>query len=94
MMRRTEHPYVVTDDTILAGEPIVRGTRTLVRAIVVMWRQGVAPETIPTHLPHLDLSQVFDALSFYSDHQDEINRHIERNHLPPTLIDRSSATYE
>jgi hypothetical protein len=30
---------------------------------------------------------VFDALSYYSDHQDEINRYIERNRVPDTLID-------
>lgn len=87
MMQRTEHPYVVTDDTILSGEPIVRGTRTPVRAIVIMWRQGLAPEEIPTHLPHLSVSQIFDALSYYSDHQDEINRRIEINHVPAALVD-------
>ena len=63
------------------------GTRTPVRAIVELWRQGIAPEEIPTHLPHLTLAQVFDALSYYSDHQSEINQHIERNRIPDTLID-------
>ena len=57
------------------------------RAIVEMWRQGVAPEDIPHRLPHLRLSQVFDALSYYSDHQAEINGHIERNRIPDGLID-------
>jgi hypothetical protein len=37
--------------------------------------------------PHLTLSQVFDALSYYSDHRDEINGHIMRNHIPDELID-------
>jgi uncharacterized protein (DUF433 family) len=71
MLQRTEHLYIVTDDQILGGEPIIDGTRTPVRAIVELWRQGIAPETIPAHLPHLTLAQVFDALSYYSDHQDE-----------------------
>jgi uncharacterized protein (DUF433 family) len=83
----TEHIYVVTDDRILGGEPIIRGTRTPVRAVVELWRQGVAPEEIPAHLPHLTLAQVFDALSYYSDHQDEINAHIERNRVPEDLLD-------
>jgi uncharacterized protein (DUF433 family) len=48
---------------------------------------GVAPEEIAHHLPHLTQAQVFDALSYYSDHQDEINRHIERNRVPDELID-------
>lgn len=82
----TEHLYVITDDYILSGEPIIRGTRTPVRAIVELWRQAVAPEEIPRHLPHLTLAQVFDALSYYSDHTSEINAHIERNRVPEDLI--------
>jgi uncharacterized protein (DUF433 family) len=87
MMQTTAHLYIVTDNQILNGEPIIKGTRTPVRAIVEMWRQGMPPETIPQHLPHLTLAQVFDALSYYSDNQDEINRHIARNRVPDDLLD-------
>jgi uncharacterized protein (DUF433 family) len=57
MTTATQHFYIVSDDQILGGEPIIKGTRTPVRAIVEMWRLGVAPEEIPTHLPHLTLAQ-------------------------------------
>jgi uncharacterized protein (DUF433 family) len=87
MTQLTAHRYIVTDHAILSGEPIISGTRTPVRAIVELWRQGVAPESIPSRLPHLTLAQVFDALSYYSDHQDEINTYIERNRIPDDLID-------
>jgi uncharacterized protein (DUF433 family) len=87
MPTATEHLYVVTDERILGGEPIIKGTRTPVRAIVETWRMGVAAEEITLHLPHLTQAQVFDALSYYSDHMDEINRHIERNRVPEELID-------
>ena len=87
MMQATEHLYIVTDDSILNGEPIIKGTRTPVRAIVENWRLGLAPEEIPQHLPHLTLAQVFDALSYYSDHQAAINAYIERNRIPDALID-------
>ena len=87
MVNSTEHTYVVTDDAILSGEPIIRGTRTPVRAIVEIWRQGVAAEAIPGQLPHLTLAQVFDALSYYSDHQAQINAYIEKNRVPEVLID-------
>lgn len=87
MTTATEHLYIVTDEQVLSGEPIVKGTRTPVRAIVELWRQGVAPEAVPNHLPHLTLAQVFDALSYYSDHQAEINDQIERNRIPDDLID-------
>lgn len=82
MTTATEHAYIVSDDRILGGEPIIKGTRTPVRAIVELWRLGVTPEEIPTHLPHVTLAQVFDALSFYSDHAEAINTHIERNRVP------------
>jgi uncharacterized protein (DUF433 family) len=87
MTTAAEHLYVVTNERILSGEPIIKGTRTPVRAIVELWRMGVAVEEITNHLPHLTPAQVFDALSYYSDHQDEINRHIERNRVPDELID-------
>ena len=84
---KTSHLYIVRNPRILSGEPIIDGTRTPVRAIVEMWRFGTAPEEIPIHLPHLTLAQVFDALSYYSDHQQEIHSHIERNRVPEELID-------
>jgi uncharacterized protein (DUF433 family) len=87
MSPATEHLYIATNEHILGGEPIITGTRTPVRAIVEMWRMGVAPEEIPTRLPHLSLAQVFNALSYYSDHQHEINRYLERNFIPDELID-------
>ena len=87
MTKATEHLYVVTDDQILNGEPIIQGTRTPVRAIIEMYRLGVAPEAIPYRLPHLALAQVFDALSYYNDHPQEINAYIERNHIPEDKID-------
>lgn len=87
MVQKTEHRYIVVDDSILSGEPIISNTRTPVRAIVETWRRGIQPEAIPNHLPHLSLAQIFDALSYYSDHQAEINHHIERNRIPAELID-------
>jgi uncharacterized protein (DUF433 family) len=87
MTTETAHCYIVTDDQILHGEPIIKGTRVPVRAIVELWRMGVAPEEIPAHLPHLTLAQVFDALSYFSDHTEQIQIYIERNQVPDELID-------
>ncbi len=87
MLQATEHHYIVKDDDILNGEPIIKGTHTPVRAIVETWRMGVAPEEIPIGMPHLTLAQVFNALSYYSDHQSEINIYIERNRFPDELLD-------
>lgn len=78
--------YVTRNAAILNGEPTIVGTRTSVRAIVGLWRLGITPEEIQTHLPHLTLAQVFDALSFYLDYQEEINQYIEQNQVPNELV--------
>lgn len=87
MITITENYYITAEANILGGEPIIKGTRTPVRAIVEIWRLGTPAEEIPTRLPHLTLAQVFSALSYYSDHQDEINEYIQRNRVTEELID-------
>jgi len=86
MPAETFSRYVTRNAQILSGEPIIAGTRTSVRAIVGLWRLGIMPEEILNHLPHLSLAQVFDALSFYLDHQAEVNEYIERNQVPNELV--------
>lgn len=81
MIVATEHFYITNDEAILSGEPIIKNTRTPVRAIVELYRLGITPEEIPIHLPHLTLAQVFAALSFYSDHTEEINEYILKNRI-------------
>jgi uncharacterized protein (DUF433 family) len=77
-----DHPYVTWMEDILSGEPIIKGTRTPVRAVVEYWKFGDAPEEIVRRLPHLRLAQVFDALSYYDDHRAEIERAIALNRVP------------
>ena len=60
---------------------------TPVRAIAELWKFGVTPEEIVMRLPHVTLGQVFDALSYYQDHCEEIEQDILRNRVPDTLID-------
>ena len=78
--------YLTQNSEILNGEPIILGTRTSVRAIVGLWQMGIMPEEIFNHSPHLTLAQVFDALSFYLDHQAEIDKHIQNNQVPDELV--------
>jgi len=82
----TEYRYIVRDEKILGGEPVIRGTRTPVRAVVENWRLGLSPEEIVIHMPHLKLAQIFEALSYYSDHQEEINNYIKENQIPDDNI--------
>ena len=77
---------IVSDEALLEGEPVVQGTKTPVRAVVELWRMGVSPEEIPSHLPHIALDQVFEALTFYLRNQGEIAHYIELNRVPDPLV--------
>ena len=78
----TEHPYIERQANVLNGEPVIKGTRTPVRAIVEHWKFGDLPDEIARKLPHLRLAHIFDALSYYDDHRDEIERYIVLNRVP------------
>jgi uncharacterized protein (DUF433 family) len=82
----TEHCYIIRKKGVLGEEPIIKGTRTPVRAIAELWRMGYRPEEIRSGLPHLSLAAVFDALSYFCDHTEEIMDHIKRNRVPEELI--------
>jgi uncharacterized protein (DUF433 family) len=73
---------ITSDPVIHGGEPILAGTATPVRAVVELWNQGMPAEEIPVHLPHLNLSRIFEALHYYLGHREEIDRYIEANRIP------------
>lgn len=78
--------YITSNKEILSGEPIIKGTRTPIRAIVENWRLGLTPEDIVRGLPHLTLAQIFEAMSYYYDNKGEIDDYIERSRIPDELI--------
>jgi uncharacterized protein (DUF433 family) len=74
-IERTTHPYIIRDTNIYQGEPIIEGTRTGVRHVILLFQSGKDPEEIAS-IHRLSLAQVYDALSFYYDHDTEIERYI------------------
>jgi uncharacterized protein (DUF433 family) len=72
----TNHPYIVRVEGICGGRPIIVGTRTPVRSIVGYHKMGMSVEDILEGLPHLKPFHVYDALSYYYDHQEEIEQDI------------------
>ena len=73
------HPRILRRPDISGGEPIIRGTRISVRHIVERIQAGQSVEDILAALPHLSAAQVYDALSYYHDHQAEIDGLIEES---------------
>lgn len=68
--------HVVLDDR---GRPWVEGTNTKVIEIVMdKIAFGWSPEEMHRQHPHLPLSKIYAALSYYYDHQAELDAQIER----------------
>lgn len=65
---------------VCGGRPVIKGTRIPVWLIVGWLRDGCSPEQIQQEIyPHLSLAQLYDAISFYYDHQGEIEADIAAN---------------
>ena len=79
LAKTRHHPYIGFDEKICAGKPVIVGTRTTVRAIVEVYKQSLSIEDILLAMPHLTPAQVHDALSYYYDHQQEIEDDILQN---------------
>jgi uncharacterized protein (DUF433 family) len=84
-----EHHSIVR--TLRGGreEPIIRGTAIRVRTLVEYSRLGISPEELLQHFPHLSLRRISDALNYYEDHREEIDRLINQNR-PATTVDNAS----
>ena len=78
---RTEHPHIVRNPGLAGGTPTIDGTRITVAFIVGQLRAGDTPQDILASYPHLTPAAVYDAISFYYDHQAEIDRFLEASTL-------------
>ena len=79
---RTEHPHIVRIEGVRGGKEVVEGSGVPVWAIAFLWRTGTTPEEIAEEY-RLPLAKVFDALSYYLDHQADIDRQIEESQKLP-----------
>lgn len=77
---RTEHPHIVRIEGVHGGRPTVRGTGVSVQTIVEQTRLGQSPQQIVEDFAGtLTLPQVYDALSYYYEHEGEIDQSIMDN---------------
>jgi uncharacterized protein (DUF433 family) len=75
-----KHAYIEVVDKITGPQAMIRGARIPVSIIVGYLRAGETPESLVGNiLPHLTLAQVYDALSYYYDHRDEIEQELLEN---------------
>jgi uncharacterized protein (DUF433 family) len=73
-----EHPHVEVRADLMAGSPVVRGTRVPVRRLWAWHRKGVTVETLVKRYPALGWSKVLGALAFAYDNEELVEADLDR----------------
>lgn len=86
------HPYVERKRGVCGGRPVIRGSRFPVSSIVWNHKLGLTVEEMLREFPALTPAQIHAALSYYYDHQAEIEEEIRSTHDLKTWIDKYPPT--
>jgi uncharacterized protein (DUF433 family) len=80
LQTKTEHPYVEINPKICNGSPVVIGTRVRIVDIAIEYEylNRSQDEIINAH-PHLKLEQVHDALSYYYENREAMDKKIRKD---------------
>lgn len=81
----TEHPHIVRTEGFCGGRPRIIGHRISVRTLAEYLKLGNSVEDIVATYPHIDPAAIYDAISYYFDHREEIEAEIEANKLENLL---------
>lgn len=77
----TEHPHIVQVSGVCGGQPTLKGTRISVQHIAYLYKAGDTVEDILQTYPYLPAAAVYDAISYYLDHQSAIEQEIADNRI-------------
>lgn len=73
-------PYIVSQTDYCGGSPVIKGTKFPVRSVVnYVLQQGLSPEELVKEFSHLTLAQVYNALSFYYDNKETVDKDLRDN---------------
>jgi uncharacterized protein (DUF433 family) len=80
------HPYIEKRRGYRGGRAIIAGTNFPVSSVAnYILKQGMLPEQLVRMFPRLTLAQIYDALSYYYDHQAEMEAEMERSRSEDAL---------
>lgn len=69
---------IVRNKDICGGVPIVEGSRIRISDIAVLYDfEGLKPEQIADEFPTISIADVFSALTYYTEHREEIRKEIK-----------------
>jgi uncharacterized protein (DUF433 family) len=74
----TLNDHIEVNSEVMGGKACIKGHRISVKDIVI-WheRMGISADEIATQY-HLNLSDVYAALTYYYDHQEEVDEDIRK----------------
>ena len=72
-MIATAYRYLVCNPSVCGGRTVVEGTRIGVHDVVGMILNGAHVPDVVRSYPDLTAAQVYECLSYYEDHRDEID---------------------
>ena len=82
---QTNYEHISLDDK---GVPIISGTTMKVIEVVLeKMAYGWSAEEIHFQHSYLTLGQIYSALAYYSDHQEELDRDIEQRKEKVNLVE-------
>ena len=72
----TKYQHIILDER---NVPIIAGAgMKVIELVLEKTAYGWSPEELHFQHPYLTLGQIYSALAYYSDHQEELDREIER----------------
>jgi uncharacterized protein (DUF433 family) len=91
---------IVSKADVCGGKPCIAGTRIRVQDIYV-WHelQGLSADEIVSRFSHITMADVYAALAYYWDHQEEIQRQMQEEtafvermkHMHPSPLNQKLA---
>jgi len=89
--KRATHPYIERRRDVCGGRPVIKGTRFPISSIVIHYRRGLTAEEILRDFPQLTPTQVYGALAYYFEHQEEIEAEIVQLRAQEQRLDQDPA---
>ena len=78
---KVPHPHVEVREDLLAGSPVVRGSKVPVRRLWAWHRRGTTVETLLKRYPQLGPARILSALAFAYDNSELVEADLTRERV-------------
>lgn len=71
---------VATYDHKCEGKRFIGDSQVTLQSVIVNWQRGASPERIQESFPSLPLVAIYGAITYYLEHQTELDAHFQETH--------------